>query len=99
MGGPALDRTTLYLIRHAATDANLAEPPRIQGRRTNPPLNQVGIRQAEATRDFLTTRFVGHCYSSPLRRAMQTAAIIAAPHGLTPRPVDELTECDVGVWE
>ena len=31
-------RTTLYLIRHGATEANLARPPRIQGRRHNPPL-------------------------------------------------------------
>ncbi len=30
---------------------------------------------------------------------MQTAAIVAAPHGLTPQPIEALTECDVGVWE
>jgi broad specificity phosphatase PhoE len=32
-------------------------------------------------------------------RAVQTASIIAAPHGLSPQPVEELTECDVGNWE
>lgn len=92
-------RTTLYLIRHAATDANLARPARLQGCRTDPPLAALGERQAAATRDFLAVRAIDTCYSSPLRRAIETAAIVAAPHGLTPRTVAELTECDVGNWE
>jgi broad specificity phosphatase PhoE len=91
--------TTLYLIRHGATEANLARPPRIQGRRHNPPLSRLGVRQAEATRDFLAVRPIGHCYSSPLLRAVQTAALVAAPHGISPQPLEALTECDVGEWE
>ena len=92
-------KTVLYLIRHGATDANLARPARIQGRRHNPPLARLGVRQAEATRDFLAIRPIDYCYCSPLLRAVQTAAIVAAPHGLSPQPVDVLTECDVGRWE
>ncbi|HZT82547.1 MAG TPA: histidine phosphatase family protein [Gemmataceae bacterium] len=92
-------RTTLYLIRHGATEANLARPPRLQGRRHNPPLARVGVRQAEATRDFLAIRPIDHCYCSPLLRAVQTAAIVAAPHGISPVPLPELTECDIGRWE
>src|SRR5713226_3857361 len=92
-------KTTLYLIRHAATEANLARPAHLQGRRHDPPLARVGIRQAEATRDFLAIRPIEHCYSSPLLRAVQTAAIVAAPHGLSPIPLEALTECDVGTWE
>jgi broad specificity phosphatase PhoE len=92
-------KTVLYLIRHGATEANLARPARIQGRRHNPPLARLGVRQSEATRDFLAIRPVDHCYSSPLLRAMQTATIVAAPHGLAPQPLDDLTECDVGRWE
>jgi broad specificity phosphatase PhoE len=92
-------RTTLYLIRHGATEANLARPARLQGRRHNPPLARLGVRQAELTRDFLAVRPIDHCYSSPLLRAVQTASIIAAPHGLSPQPLDALTECDVGNWE
>lgn len=91
--------TRLYLIRHGATDANLAQPARLQGRRHNPPLARAGIRQAEATRDFLAVRPIDHCYCSPLLRAVQTAAIVAAPHGISPEPIEELTECDVGRWE
>jgi broad specificity phosphatase PhoE len=91
--------TTLYLVRHAATAANLEAPPRLQGRRTDPPLAPLGVRQAEATRDLLAGRPIDACVCSPLRRAVETAAVIATPHRLTPRPLDDLTECDVGAWE
>ena len=93
------DKTVLYLIRHGATQANLSQPPRIQGRGHNPPLAPLGVRQAEATRDFLANRSIQHCYTSPLLRAAQTASIVGAPHGLSPIPVADLTECDVGRWE
>jgi broad specificity phosphatase PhoE len=92
-------KTVLYLIRHGATEANLVCPPRIQGRWHDPPLAHVGVRQAEATRDFLAIRPIDHCYSSPLLRAVQTATIVADPHGLVPRQLAGLTECDVGRWE
>jgi alpha-ribazole phosphatase/probable phosphoglycerate mutase len=99
MDEEALMHTTLYLLRHAATEANLAIPPRLQGREHNPPLAKLGIRQAEATRDFLAVRPIDVCYCSPLLRAAQTAQILAAPYGLTPIPADALTECDIGRWE
>jgi broad specificity phosphatase PhoE len=92
-------KTSMYLIRHGATEANLARPPRLQGRRQNAPLTRLGIRQAEATRDFLAIRPIDYCYCSPLLRALQTAAIVAAPHGLSPHPLEELIECDIGQWE
>src|SRR6187200_2830632 len=84
--------TTLYLIRHGATEANLATPPRLQGRKHNPPLARLGVRQAEATRDFLAIRPLDACYTSPLLRAAQTAAIVAAPHRLVPATMEALTE-------
>jgi broad specificity phosphatase PhoE len=92
-------KTILYLIRHGATEANLAKPARLQGRQHNPPLARLGIRQAEATRDFLGIRPIDHCYCSPLLRAVQTAAIVADPHGISAQPLEGLTECDVGRWE
>ncbi len=92
-------QTVLYLIRHGATEANLARPPRLQGQRHNPPLSRLGVRQAEATRDLLAIRPIDRCYASPLLRAVQTAAIVSAPHGLSPQPLEALTECDMGRWE
>jgi len=91
--------TVLYLIRHGATEANLARPPRLQGRQQDAPLARLGIRQAEATRDLLAIRPVDHCYCSPMLRAVQTAEIVAAPHGLKPKVLEAITECDVGRWE
>lgn len=90
--------TTLYLVRHAATAANLARPNRLQGR-SDPPLAPAGVRQAEATRDLLADRRIEACFCSPLQRAVETATIIAGRHRLTPVPVDALTECSVGEWE
>lgn len=92
-------RTTLFLIRHAATPANLQKPAKLQGCRTNPDLHPIGVRQAAATRDFLAIQPIDFVYSSPLRRALRTAEIIAEPHGLNPVGVEALTECDVGAWE
>lgn len=91
--------TFLYLIRHGATEANLAQPPRLQGRRHDPLLTSLGIRQAEATRDCLAGHTFHCCYCSPLRRAVQTAAILTASHQLTPQRIEALIECDVGRWE
>jgi broad specificity phosphatase PhoE len=92
-------RTTLYLIRHAATPANLQKPAKLQGCRTNPDLAPLGVRQATATRDFLAVRPIDVIFTSPLRRSFRTAEIIAQPHGILPTIVDDLTECDVGQWE
>lgn len=92
-------QTTLYLIRHAATPANLERPAKLQGCRVDPDLASVGLRQAIATRDFLAVRPIDVVYSSPLRRSLRTAEIIAKPHGLEPIPVEALIECDVGDWE
>ncbi len=77
--------TILYLIRHGAAEG-------APGRRDDPPLARLGVRQAEATRDFLAVRPLDYCYCSPQLPAAQTAAIVAGPHGLTPRPLPELAD-------
>ncbi len=92
-------RTTLYLLRHAATLANLAHPAKLQGRRSDPPLAPIGTQQACATREFLAIRAFDACYCSPLLRAVQTAQIVAEPHQLAPIAINGLTECDIGDWE
>jgi broad specificity phosphatase PhoE len=91
--------TLLYLLRHAATPANLSSPPRLQGRRHDPPLAPVGVLQAEAARDRLAALPLHRCYCSPMLRAAQTAALVTTLHGLCPEPLEALAECDVGRWE
>lgn len=89
----------LYLIRHGATEANTRRPYVLQGRRTDLPLSDLGRRQAEAARRVLEDRAIDIVFSSPLRRARQTAEILAEPHGVPVELLDDLTECDVGRWE
>lgn len=95
------DPTTcnLYLIRHGATEHNLARPPRLQGRNTDAPLSVQGCRQAEATASLLAGRPFMAIYSSPMRRARETAHVVSQPHGLPVSVIEALIEVDVGVWE
>ena len=96
---PAPDTCWLYLVRHGATANNRAKPPRLQGRRTDPPLSDEGLAQARQTGKFLADSPLDAVYSSPLLRARQTAEAIAEPHGLAVEVVEDLIEVDVGVWE
>ena len=89
----------LYLIRHAATQNNLARPPLLQGKSTDVELSAEGLRQAAATASQLTHLPICAVYSSPLQRAMQTGEMIAKQHAIECQPVDALIEVDVGTWE
>lgn len=96
---PAPSPCSLYLVRHGATDNNRADPPLLQGRRTDPGLSAEGRSQAERTAKWLSTQPVAKVYSSPLLRARQTAEAIAAAHHLPIELVEDLVEVDVGLWE
>jgi broad specificity phosphatase PhoE len=88
--------TTLYLARHGESDWNAAG--RFQGH-SDRPLTALGRRQAEALADELAaTAALSAVYSSPLRRAFDTAAVVGARVGVDPAPLDELREVDVGGW-
>ena len=102
-------RITLVLVRHGES-AWIAEG-RFQGR-GDPPLSEVGLRQAAAvgTRLAQPTRMPSVpvppgpprvIWHSPLRRAVQTArAIHDARQADAPlQPLDELVELGQGVWE
>lgn len=91
--------TTLYLIRHAATEANERRPYILQGCNLNPPLSAQGRLQAASVARFLADRPITTIYCSPLVRALETAQTIAGPHGLQPHSVEDLRECNVGRWE
>lgn len=83
----------LYLVRHGETESNKAG---LALGRADVPLNERGLRQARCLAQRLAgERFTG-VYTSPLKRAVETAAAIAEPHGLTPVVEDRLIEMDVG---
>lgn len=96
---PAPDACVLYLIRHGATANNLAHPPRLQGSRSNPELSEDGRDQARKTGLWLSQASLSAVYSSPMIRAQQTAAPIAAAQGLDVHIVEQLIEIDIGEWE
>ena len=91
--------TTLVLVRHAATAANLARPSVLQGSSRDNDLDELGVRQASAVAEALALMPLAAVYSSPLKRAARTATAIAERHGSEVQTVDALAEVDVGVWE
>jgi probable phosphoglycerate mutase len=88
--------TRLFLVRHGATV--LTAEDRFAGS-TDVELSDVGRRQAECLARRLMDDRVRAVYASPLRRTMETAAIIGRPFDLTPIPRDGLREIDHGRWE
>lgn len=62
----------IYIARHGQTDWNTQH--KAQGR-SNIPLNETGIRQAEALRDNIKDIKFTTVYASPLKRAAKTAEI------------------------
>ena len=69
-----LSSTTIYIIRHGQTQANVTRM--IQGQLIDEPLNAAGLSQVEAVGRRLSDIELDRIYSSPLRRARQTAAAI-----------------------
>lgn len=89
----------MYLLRHGATEANERRPYVLQGQGTDGPLSDAGRDQARRAAKALARERIGAVFASPLKRSVETAAIIAEPHGLTVTVVPEIIEVDVGQWE
>ena len=88
--------TTILLARHGETDWN--REGRFQGH-ADPPLNATGRAQAAELAAELKAVGLAAVYSSPLRRALETAQAVAAEHSFEPVAVDALREVDVGSWQ
>jgi broad specificity phosphatase PhoE len=88
-------QAVVYLVRHGRTALNAAG--QLRGR-LDPPLDAVGVAEANALARTLESRNVGVVFSSPLRRAQETAEPIAAACGLTVLLDDRLTDRDYGRW-
>ena len=88
---------SVYFVRHGQTDWNLDH--RIQGR-VDIELNETGRKQAAEMRDKLADKDFAAIISSPLKRAKQTADIIAELHKDMPLiEAQELSERNFGKYE
>jgi len=87
--------TTLILARHGETDWN--RDGRFQGH-ADPPLNERGREQALELAELLVDEPIEAVYSSDLRRAHETARIVADRQGLDVIVDPQLRERDVGHW-
>lgn len=85
-----------FLLRHGETTWN--KNGRVMGR-LEVPLNRRGILQAKHIAKIVSHLKIDAVYTSPLKRALQTAKIVA--RGIkAPFNIDrELTEVSVGRWE
>jgi len=88
---------TIILARHGETDDNVP-PIRIQGF-SDTPLNDEGRRQAHALAARIKDEPVASLWSSDLRRARETAAVVGEAIGLEPRLDARLREGNRGEWE
>jgi len=88
--------TRLYLVRHGATQLTMED--RFSGSE-NVQLSQDGREQVEQLAARLANSNIAAIFCSPLDRTVETAQIIARPHGLTPTPKDGLREISHGHWE
>jgi ribonuclease H / adenosylcobalamin/alpha-ribazole phosphatase len=88
--------TRLYLIRHGETLAN--REYRYIGTRDDP-LSALGETQALPLAEALSGLPIAAVYSSPSQRTYQTAIPVAAHHSLAVQRIDDLRECNFGLWE
>ncbi len=91
----------ILLLRHGETAWNVER--RLQGR-ADSPLTERGRRQAEAMGRLVVELMQRHpgdwrLVTSPLGRARDTAAAVAAATGLELGEDDRLAEVDCGAWE
>jgi broad specificity phosphatase PhoE/ribonuclease HI len=89
--------TRMLLLRHGQTELSVER--RYSGR-GNPPLTELGQRQASAAAAHIGgIDGISAVYTSPLQRAYDTAAAAAKVLGLDVTVDDDLIETDFGGWE
>jgi broad specificity phosphatase PhoE len=88
--------TTVYLVRHGQTAWNKEE---IFRGRSDVPLDEIGLREAELVGEYLKGMNIHAIYSSPLLRARETARRIAQFFNLKVQPLSGINDMSFGKWE
>jgi phosphoserine phosphatase len=86
----------LILARHGETMWNVEKVFR---GRADVSLDELGIRQAELLGKYLSSWRLEAIYSSPVKRALDTASIIARCQNIAVHIADGLTDFDFGEWQ
>ena len=86
----------IYLIRHGETDWNLEQ--RLQGA-TDIPLNENGLELARETAQGLKEVPFDLIYTSPLKRAKQTAEILRGERDIPLIEEPRIREICFGIYE
>lgn len=87
----------LYLVRHGENRANITKE--FSHKRVDYPLTPKGRLQAQQTAAYFADKDIHEIYSSPLKRAVETAEIIAARINLDVTVVENFREVNVGLLE
>lgn len=88
--------TRVHLVRHGQTESNTKN---YYMGWSEEDLNNVGYKQAQSLSVRLSCLPIKAVYSSPLRRAFNTAEIIARPHKVRVVTDDQLKEINLGEWQ
>ena len=91
------DAREVILVRHGSCDP--PAPDGLIGGRSDPPLNARGRDEAAAVGERLALEPVAAIRISHLRRTAETAAGVAAAHGIDPVVDEDLGEIYLGEWE
>lgn len=86
----------IYIIRHGETDWNKVR--RLQGR-SDIPLNEEGRRLARITGEALSSVNFRCIYTSPLRRAKETAMLVKGDRQIDVIEDERLQEISFGIYE
>ncbi len=87
----------LYLVRHGENLANLTKE--FSYRYVDYSLTPKGRLQAQQTAAYFRDKSIHEIYSSPLKRAIETAAIIGQELGVLPVVMENFREINVGDLE
>ena len=88
---------TIYWIRHGESTANATKS--FSCRVVDSHLTPLGLLQAEQTAAVFKNSNIDFIYSSPLKRAVQTAEIIAKNHRMSVNLIEQFREIDIGDLE
>lgn len=88
--------TTVILVRHGQTESNING---FYMGWSDEDINDIGYTQSRSLSSRLACLPIASVYSSPLKRTYTTATILAKPHGLELKVLDDLIEIRLGDWQ